>query len=96
MTKQDYTAAERYENTFKTELYPIYLELISQIKKHNAFQIDNGNILHTKIDRLFWGKQATNGNDANKGGDFIDAIEIRNMKLKILKQSCKNNKTWVI
>ena len=96
LTKQEYTASERYENTFKTELYPIYIELINQIKKHVAFQIDFGNVLHTKIDRLYWGKQALNGNDANKGGDFIDAIEIKNLRIKILKQSCKTNKSWVI
>jgi hypothetical protein len=41
----------------------------------------NGNVFeYDKTDRLYWGT-----NNKNTGADYIDAIEINNLKVKFLK-----------
>lgn len=80
-TRQDYTAAERYNDTFKNTIYPIWDLLIKYIKRSKY--IDNKmELTYDKTDRLYWGK-----NNSNLFNDFIDAIEIENLKLQI-KESC--------
>jgi hypothetical protein len=39
---------------------------------------------HQKYDRLYWGKQGLYGNSGNIFNDFIDAIEINELKFEIL------------
>lgn len=85
-TKSDYKAKERYENNFKPIIYPIYDELFNQFQK-------NGDIIgyfpeHKKIDRLFWGKESIYGNKANIFEDYLDAVEIINLKLNLNKINC--------
>lgn len=90
-TSPDYTAENRYDNTFKTVLYPLYDLLIKHIVKSKWFRnIDPGLVPHQKIDRLFWGRSGLYGNEGNIFNDHIDAIEIQNLGLELrLKQNCK-------
>jgi len=83
-TRQDYYAADRYTNTFKTILYPLWDLLIEYMKRNS--NIDQVTFDYQKTDRLFWGKHGLYGNDGNIFNDFVDAIEIENLKLHIKEQ----------
>lgn len=77
---------QRYINTFKPILYPIYYELIRQIEGSNHFQSTGyKGVKHTKIDRPYWGNDWKN---ANKFPDYLDAIEINGLELTLNNNSC--------
>ncbi len=85
-TKNDYKAYQRYAETFVPILYPIYYSLIDFIKRSGNVQ---GRLIpHTKIDRLYWGRQGTGGNDANKFNDYLDAIELQDLELRFYEPVC--------
>src|SRR5699024_10136423 len=88
-TLEEYTADKRYDENFKPFLYPIYNELLKQINK-SAYTLTYSpyRIRHTKIDRLFWGRQGRYGNTANIANDKLDAIEIQNLNLKFIREKC--------
>lgn len=88
-TKPDYKARDRYEYNFRPVLYPIYVELMRQIYLHRAFMVKGPDqIRHTKIDRLYWGREGLWGNKGNIFNDWIDCIEIRDMRLRINQKLC--------
>lgn len=88
-TQSDWKASERYTNTFKTVLYPLYNLLLKHIDSSGWFAISPGLIPHDKIDRLFWGRSGLYGNEGNIFSDHLDAIEIQNLSLSmLLKQKC--------
>ena len=62
-TDPKYVAEERYAKNFKPVLYPIYEELLKQITLSKTFMNYGVSTLqHTKIDRLYWGKEGLYGN----------------------------------
>jgi len=79
-SKQDYEAGERYNDTFKNTLIPIYGLLMAEIIRSKHMDLLPRNIKWTKTDRLFWGR-----NDESVVNDFIDAIEIQNLNLTFHK-----------
>jgi hypothetical protein len=85
-TTPDLTTSERIEKTFVPRLYPIYEELLKQIALSGLFlQQSVMELYHEKIDRPYWGMQDVQGNgQANLFNDFIDAIQIRGMRLNVL------------
>lgn len=88
-TRADYKSGERYDHNFKPFLYPIYHELLKQIYLSGKFLVyDSSKIRHTKIDRLYWGKEGLYNNKGNIFNDFLDVIEIRNLKLKTFLKIC--------
>jgi len=88
LTDPKYVAPQRYAKNFKPYLYPIYDELLYQIS--NTFSVaDMSMIEHTKTDRLFWGKSALYGNEGNTFSDFLDAIELTNLKLTLNQEQCQ-------
>jgi hypothetical protein len=87
-TLPSYKSSERYTNTFKPVIYPLYDHLIMKIEDSYYFAgVGSGLVPHTKIDRVFWGKNGLYGNTANHFNDYIDAIEIQNLELEILNHS---------
>lgn len=91
LTDNSLKAPERYQQSFKPVLYPIYEELLKQIGKSGFFKETNPDLIkHIKTDRLFWGRNGLLGKQSNVFNDFIDCIEIRDLKLSV-KQSnyCK-------
>lgn len=89
-TNNTWTQDERDVN-FKTNLYPVYAALIDQLAKTKEFGMPNRKMLaHKKTDRPYWGgSQDPNGNNtANLFNDYIDAIQIRNLNLKIQEKFC--------
>jgi len=88
-TDRDYKASQRYEKNFKPTLYPIYFELLNQIFKSGKVMVSSANkIIHTKMDRLFWGRNGLYKNDANVFNDYLDAIEITDLQLKFYQPVC--------
>lgn len=82
-TDQNYKASERYANSFKPILYPIYYALLNEIfKSGKVLASDKDSLPHTKIDRLYWGRTGLYGNEGNIFDDFLDAIEIQDLQLK--------------
>ena len=89
-TSPDYDSVQRYTNSFRTILYPIYDIFIEKIISSGWFvNAGDGLVSHDKIDRLYWGRQGLYGNEGNIFNDFIDAIEIQNLTLDLrLTQKC--------
>lgn len=83
-TKTEYTMAERSQNSFKPRLFPIYQELLNQISLEERLGYPRiETIEHTKIDLPYWGGGDTNAvNTQNLFKNFIDAIQMRDTKLK--------------
>lgn len=90
VTSPDWTAADRYDNNFRTVLYPLYDLLIKHIVESGFFHnVDSGLVDHEKIDRLYWGRSGLYGNESNIFNDRIDAIEIQDLTLDLrLVQKC--------
>ncbi len=85
-TLNDYKAWQRYQENFIPILYPIYNELIKQIKLNGHIQ---GRLVpHTKIDRLYWGRQGIGGGLENKFNDYLDAIELQDLDLRFYEPGC--------
>ena len=81
-SKQSYIASERYTNIFKAKLYPLEDLFLTQLDRSNEISgYDQG---FTRWDRLFWGRAAGEGTASNIFNDYIDAIELENLKIKIL------------
>jgi len=87
-TDPNYRAAKRYEVNFKPILYPIYTALLEEIRLSKFFFLVDNKIPHTKIDRLYWGREGLYGNEGNVFNDRIDCIEIRDLKLRVKTQNC--------
>jgi hypothetical protein len=88
ITDPTYTAARRLELSFKPTLYPLYEEFMTKLRFSKSI-IPNSVVPyleHTKIDRFFWGSQLNpQGNVVN---DHLDAIEIKDLKIKIQNINC--------
>lgn len=76
-TDPAYSAPDRYTYSFDPTLIPLYNRFINALAESAYIGTTEGNYFkHTKIDRLFWGKNGLYGNTGNIFNDFIDAIEI--------------------
>lgn len=85
-TKSNYHSTERMEKSIKLILHPIYEAFLEQLRISNL--IKNYSLIpHTKVNRLSWGQSAIFTTN-NAGSDFIDAIEIKDLSLKIIKKIC--------
>lgn len=84
------TASQRDEFNFMPVLTPIYLELLEQIAlRGDLFSVQSPEtIIHKYTPHYYWGKQGLFGNEGNIFNDWVDAIEINNMRLKININYC--------
>lgn len=88
-TQAEYKAKQRDDENFKPVLMPIYLEFMNQIKKSGRFFITSADLIpHEPINRYYWGKQGLYGNEGNIFNDYVDCIEIKNLKLKVNINYC--------
>jgi hypothetical protein len=80
---------DRMAKVFKPVLYPIYYSLIKQLATiPQTLEGYQDQISHDKWDRSYWGTQAVSSNTANVLNDYVDAIDIQNLDLKINYQPC--------
>lgn len=84
------TAKQRDELNFIPVLTPIYLALMEEIAlRGDLLKVQSAEqIPHRVTNRYYWGKDGLFGNDANIFNDWVDAIEINNMRLKINLDYC--------
>lgn len=89
-TDPTYKSDQRYDNNFKPVLYPIYAELMKQIVRSPYFMGAQSvnQLQHTKIDRLYWGREGLYKNEGSVFNNFIDCIEIRDLQLKLNLNNC--------
>ena len=78
-------SGDRYQKVINPILEPVYKELLRQIRLSGYFM--EYNVRHTKIVRPYWGVQGEYGNRANVFSDFLDAIEMRDVRLRVYPQS---------
>lgn len=79
-TSHTYKADERYTKSYEPILYPLWRRLIQEIAESGCFAVmSEKDIEYTKYDRLYWGKQG------NTLSAVVDAIELQNIRLKIIK-----------
>lgn len=90
LTEPTYKADQRYDQNFKPVLYPIYAEFMKQIvhSKYFTGAQSVNQLSHTKIDRLYWGREGLYKNEGNIFNDWIDCIEIRDLQLKLNLNNC--------
>lgn len=84
-TKTEYRSEDRYNAVINPILEPIYKELLRQIRLSGYFM--EYNIRHTKIVRPYWGVEGKFGNRANILADPLDAIELRDTRLRIYPEN---------
>lgn len=89
-TDRKLNAEQRMAQVFKPILYPIYDDLMVNLKKVGKFSWKPYTLYppHTKIDRPFWGNKQGGGNVENILSDPIDAIEIVNLKISQSITNC--------
>jgi hypothetical protein len=81
-TSKTESTAKRYEKYFLPRLYPIYEQLKKQMVDSGFFTLlSTEAIPHEKIDRPYWGGQDSGDGKTNLFNDYIDCIQIRNLKL---------------
>jgi hypothetical protein len=87
ITDNKYKSFDRTTHNFIPTLYPIYEELINQIEISPYVYSGFNGVTHTQTDRYYWGRSQET---KNLLGDYIDAIELTNLKVKIKKSNCIN------
>ncbi len=87
-TEQTYKIVDREEKVFKPVLYPIYYEFMRQLGLSPMVNQTEESIRHIKIDRAYWGKNQQRGENKTALNDYVDAIEVRNLELKINYSNC--------
>lgn len=90
MTKENYTAQQRFEKVIKPVLAPLYDQLIEGLQlSPDFFWPGNQSIPpHTRVIRPYWGKTALNKNDELTFDDPLDAIELINLKINSNVKTC--------
>lgn len=87
ITKKESTTPDRYTENYIPFLWPVYDELINQIKISGYFTDLGGNVSHDKINQPYWdGKDGQQ--QANMFQDFIDAIQLKNISLTVNETTC--------
>ena len=86
---KDYRTADRYEKVFNTVLHPIYEAFIKQLGNDSQILKQKyGLIPHDFINRSLisgFTLRTQSGATRNLFSDFVDAVEINNLNLIILK-----------
>jgi hypothetical protein len=83
-TKKTYKPDERIANKFEPILYPLRDAFLEACKRSGEFL--NFEFDFMQIDRMFYGtEQAGEDNIANVFDDPLDAVELRDMKLKFIE-----------
>lgn len=84
ITQPQLISEERTEQNFKPVLHPIKDELIKQIGLHGQFTYEE-ELTYDETDMYFYGSQI---NDKNIFNDYIDAIELKNIRINIKNKIC--------
>ena len=81
-------ANERYLQNFKKILYPVYLEFLNQLNLDSRFLTQSAELIpHRKTDWPYWGGDNP-PEGANPFNDWVDVIEIKNLRLQTYLKNC--------
>lgn len=86
-TEPTYDSPTRREKNFIPTLWPIYAKFIKNIADSGYFQ-NFDEFRHRKMDQYYWGKYGLYGREGNIFDDFLDAVEIKNLKLSLITETC--------
>lgn len=84
ITEPTYISEKRTEVNFKPVLHPIKEELLNQLERHQQFTFQD-ELTYRETDMYYYGSQI---NDKNIFNDYIDAIELSNIKINIKNKIC--------
>lgn len=88
-SKADITRQQREDAVFRPILYPVYLELLKQIKLSGKFSVyDETLIRHDQINRPHWGDPGLYGNTQYPLTGVFDGIELSNLQLTTFLNNC--------
>lgn len=84
-TEPNLVSKERYDYNFRNVLFPIYDAFLEAIVNIDYFETSPNEpyVSHSEYERPYWGSDLANPNK-NILNDWIDAIELQNVELKIL------------
>lgn len=91
-TLPDYTNEQRLDISFKEVLRPLYKDLLKAIEETRMFDIPYIGLTHTYTENYTFGKRGAMDVDGKEIDEKIDAIEIKNLELKLKKVSCYANR----
>jgi hypothetical protein len=81
-TSSTFSLEERRDKKYEKILFPIYEELMIQLRRSTKFEAKLGRIPHTMINRPYW-----SGDEdkylTNKFNEPIDAIQIKGLKIQV-------------
>lgn len=88
-TTGGYDNWERHDVSFKGFLRIIYDEFLKQLKECQQFDFGNSEeIEHTYKENYAYGSRGAMDSERRVLPELIDAIEIKNLKVKLLKENC--------
>lgn len=88
-SSHNYESAQRELHSFVPVLRPIYKALMRQIERSKRFWIYDRrkDMSHEHYERKYWGTKE-DGEAKNVFTDYVDAIEIRNLEIKLTPDNC--------
>lgn len=92
-TLPEYTNEQRLEISFKGVLRPLYEDFLNAVRGCKRFYIPyEGIIPHTYVENYSFGRRGALDVDGKEMDEKIDAIEIKNLELNFIKQTCYANR----
>lgn len=87
-TLPTYDSPTREDKNFIPVLRPIFNHFITALKKSSVFSFvdEMSDLKYDYVERYYWGREGLYGNAGNIYNDHVDAIEIRNLELKVNAQ----------
>ena len=88
-TDKQSSTEDRYQETFLPILLPLYRTFIEKCTDTGLFtDVSSRKIKHRKYELPFWGDRDARGNPrSNIFSNFLDAIEVQNLKLTVNNQN---------
>lgn len=86
LTRPELVSKDRYDYNFREKLFPLYDEFMNALVEIDYFNTSPNYpfVNNVAIERPYWGSDIANNNQ-NILNDYIDAIELQNVELQILK-----------
>lgn len=86
----DWSNEMRLETSFQNILRPIYNSLLIALKVDGRFDFGyNGHVDHEYSENYSYGRYGAVAENGEKVSEFIDAINITNLELKVKLQKCR-------
>lgn len=90
-TRREYDNVERLEYSFRNILRPIYCRIMEELVKHRRFDTPyRGDVPHSYSENYSYGKYGAYTSSGERVSEPIDAIDIRDLELRIVKPNCRN------